>query len=587
MKARFFFVWVAVLILLSPALLPDAPAFRFRGGEASVRRGGEAPTGGELLFSELMVDPTPSLGVLPQAEYIELFNAGDRSLRLEGVAVASGGAPRLLGDYTLPPGQYVLLCAAEAAAPLAAFGPVIALERFPTLTNAGDEVLLLGSEGDTLDWLRYGADWYGTAEKADGGWALERRSAVFPSGCRHNWSAALDPQGGTPGAPNSVAPPDGRPPTLLRAATESAEEVRLFFDRQLEARRAADPAAYQLTPNPGIAAALPQPPAFQEVLLLLASPLMADRRYTARATPQLRDCLGEAATADAAVRLGLPSPIAAGDLLINELLFRPQTGGYDFVELYNASDKTLDLQDLQLINVEKSGQARLATVAAPLQLFPGEYVVFTESPEDIRQRYAVLRPEALLQNALPALDAERGNLTLRRQGRTFDSLDYRDDWHSPLLDDTRGVSLERLSARAPTQAAGNWHSAAATAGFATPTAPNSQRRAAASTGDGFFQLPVQTFSPDGDGFQDVLLIDYRADQPGYTLNLRVFDAAGRPVRTLVDNELLGTEGILQWDGTDGQGKKARLGIYILWFELFHPDGTVRREKKTCVLAGRL
>jgi hypothetical protein len=59
------------------------------------------------------------------------------------------------------------------------------------------------------------------------------------------------------------------------------------------------------------------------------------------------------------------------------------------------------------------------------------------------------------------------------------------------------------------------------------------------------------------------------------------------IRNLLNGELLTTEGSLQWDGTDNQGRKARLGIHILAVEIFHPDGTVRRFKKTCIVAGRM
>jgi len=538
-----------------------------------------------LFLSELMIDPTPTRGWLPAAEYLELYNGGDAAASLAEVGVASGGDAQFLGEGTLGPGEYLIICDADAADRFAPFGAVLGLERFPALSNSGDEVLLL-SGNDTIERLTYDTDWYGDGGKGGGGWSLERRSLEATADCRHNWSAAADQRGGTPGGPNSVGDPARPAPVLQRVVAESPEELRLFFDRQLDPDRAADPAAYRLEGGVGTAAALPQAPDFRQVVLLLDAPLVQNNIYTIAVASSLYDCLGTPAAATSR-RFGLASPAEAGDLLINEILYRPYSGGRDFIELYNASAKILDLQGLLLINEEKSGGNRIAEVAVPVQLFPGEYIAFSEAPDDILQRYQVERPVALLANPLPALDAERGNLTLRRDGRTLDSLDYRDEWHSPLLEDTRGISLERISPLAPTRQAGNWHSAAAAAGFATPTAPNSQAWTSSTGSDGFFELPRKTFSPDGDGFEDILLINYRADQPGYLLNLRVFDAAGRLVRILAENELLGTQGVLKWDGANDEGQKARLGIYLLWFERFHPDGSVRIEKVACVLAGRL
>ncbi len=582
MKPRFFFISALLLSSLGAAVSLSADLAREAFPGAPAR-----PLAGELYLTEIMADPTPTRGSLPEAEYLELYNGGERPVSLSGLSIAGGGSPQPLGEGILEPGRHLIVCDAEQAGAFASFGSVAGLERFPALRNDGDEVLLLGDDGDTLDRVVYAADWYEDAEKADGGWSLERRRLDAPSDCRHNWAAAVDPRGGTPGGPGSVAAPEARAPLLLRAVAESPEELRLFFDRQLDLRRASEAASYRLDGGPAVSVALPQAPAFREVLLLLNSPLRENTVYTVAVTGGLSDCLGTPAATAPPLRFGLAAPALPGDLLINEILFRPQSGGSDFVELYNHSEKILDLQDLLLINESKTGSGRVARVTTPLQLFPDEYVVFTEAPADIRQRYRVERPAALIETPLPALDAESGNLTLRRDGLTLDSLDYRDDWHSPLLEDTRGVSLERLSPQAPTREAGNWHSAAAAAGFATPTAPNSQRRGAVPAGESFFQLAGKTFSPDGDGFEDVLLIDYRADQPGYVLNLRVFDAEGRPVRTLAGNLLLGTEGVLKWDGADDQGRKARIGIYVLWFELFHPDGSVRRQREVCVLAGRL
>jgi len=48
---------------------------------------------------------------------------------------------------------------------------------------------------------------------------------------------------------------------------------------------------------------------------------------------------------------------------------------------------------------------------------------------------------------------------------------------------------------------------------------------------------------------------------------------------------LGLEGTFKWDGSTNEGEKARIGIYILWIELFLPTGEKRIEKKTIVVGG--
>ena len=55
-----------------------------------------------------------------------------------------------------------------------------------------------------------------------------------------------------------------------------------------------------------------------------------------------------------------------------------------------------------------------------------------------------------------------------------DEVKYKDDWHFKLIDDAEGVSLERIDPDGTSQDETNWHSAASTAGYGTPTYKNSQ-----------------------------------------------------------------------------------------------------------------
>jgi flagellar hook assembly protein FlgD len=84
-----------------------------------------------------------------------------------------------------------------------------------------------------------------------------------------------------------------------------------------------------------------------------------------------------------------------------------------------------------------------------------------------------------------------------------------------------------------------------------------------------------------------MAIFYKTDNPGYTSTVKVFDAEGRPVKTLTNNELLSTEGFLRWDGDTDEDIKAKTGIYIIWIQLFNPDGNGEEYKYAVVLANKL
>jgi len=543
----------------------------------------------DVIITEIMADPTPVVA-LPDAEYIELYNRSNKVIQLSSLSFIESGAAHILPSYLLMPGTYVTVCDDEVLATLSAFGAAVSLSTFPSLTNGGEPLSLANTGGSTIFEVAYSDSWYTDLIKMAGGWSLEMidPANVNAYNCPGNWRASENSNGGTPGQQNSLqgAALEQVPPALLRAVAESPSEILLVFTEPLSPASAEAVSNYAIDNGLAIISAALQVPARIEVLLTLSGALQSGIVYTVTARSGQKDCIGNTSTMDVAVKLGLAEAVSPGDVVINEVLFYPETSGSDFLELYNRSDKIFNIAGWQIVNAQKLTGSMEATVAADFLLFPQEYVVLTPSAANISANYEVANIAALIQNSLPTLDSDVGNVTIRVQGVTIDSFDYDDDMHYALLSDKRGVSLERLSPELPTQDRGNWHSAASSAGYATPTARNSQLLPEAPVGPELVSLTNKTFSPDGDGEEDVLSITYAVDQPGYTINIKVFDASGRQVRDLVRNELLATEGIYKWDGTTDDSSRARIGIYVLWIELFNPNGQVERMKKTCVLAGR-
>jgi hypothetical protein len=183
------------------------------------------------------------------------------------------------------------------------------------------------------------------------------------------------------------------------------------------------------------------------------------------------------------------------------------------------------------------------------------------------------------------LPDEEGILLLTgTDGRIIDALHYKRSWHLSILPTTMGISLERIQADAPTPDPGNWHSAAATAGFATPGYVNSQQLLAGSGNEGFTITP-EVFSPNNDGQQDVTQLQWQLSTPGYMAQITVFDAEGRPVRHLAKNQLLGNRGNINWNGLSDTGEVVRPGIYVIFIRIFNMQGRIKTLKLPLVLTG--
>ncbi len=550
----------------------------------------------DILINEIMADPTPAVG-LPEVEWVEIFNRSNKTLDLSGLRFDDGGTPQPLPAYLLAPQAYVVLATTANATVLKTLIPnVIGITGFPSLNNDGDVLMVSTAAGTVIDRVAYSIDWHTESAKKDGGWTLERINPNIPCLGKENWQSAPALPGGTPGQTNASlqTTTDQTAPQLLAAFPESATSIRLTFSEGLDEMTAENPGGYQLTPARTVTAATLTPGDRATVTLTLDEPLQTGVVYTLQVTATVEDCNGNMVAANSSAVLGLPEQPEFRDIVINEILFNPASGGSRYVEFYNRSQKIFNWSEFFLSNFTDGVDLELITTN---RLFlPGEYAVFTPSPGDITSRFTNVRPEVLYKNNLPSLDDKEDNLILfwrniNTSVVTVDALGYKESWHNPLLttSEKEGVALERISPDQPTNSASNWTSAArpATGGAAgTPTQPNSQRLVNVDPGSNLITLAVDRLSPDNDGFEDFLDIRYTLPDAGFVATTTIFDSDGVPVKRLVRQQLIGSQGALRWDGDTDDGNRARPGIYILYVELFSPSGETKHAKKPFALVAR-
>ncbi len=545
----------------------------------------------DILINEIYADPTPSIG-LPESEFLELYNRSDKIINLEGLILADRSEEIVLPFYIMLPGDYVILNLASDPS-FDTFGKTLALPDFIGLGNTDDDLELLDPAGDIIHVVYYTSDWYQDGSKSEGGWSLELINPSAPCELENNWRASTNPVGGTPGQANSILNnvADEGALDLIRAFPISDTAVRLFFNKGLDAIFASDPANYQIN-GLDVASAFVEDPFFNTVILNLTTAIQSSQTYEVSLQSEVTDCNGNSSTMFNSTRFALPEAAEALDLIINEILYNPEVGGVDFVELYNRSDKVINLAEL---NIATRDEDSLITSVVPIDLdcivFPDDYIVLTKNPIDVKSRYITENPYNFIRLSLPTYGDKEGTVTLYKPLQDdeliIDEFAYDQSYQYSLLNDKNGVSLERINPEAPTQSPDNWHSAAEQVGFATPTYQNSQFLLS-NSGDGdVVWLENDRISPDEDGFEDFLLINYMLPEAGYTANVDLFDAKGRLVKDLVENSLLANEGTFKWDGITNEGTDARPGIYILLVNLLNTNGETIEYKKAFVVATRL
>lgn len=548
----------------------------------------------DLVFNELMADPTPEVG-LPAFEYIELYNTSEFPVNVDGWVLQHGSTQRVLPFGLVQPGGFILLVSEAAVSAFQPFGNVVGVPSLSTtaLTNAGTSLLLFDREERLVSFVNYSDSWYGNPAKAGGGWSLEKIDPMNFCQGAGNWTASQSLIGGTPGAANSVlgSNPDTTPPNLLRIGYVDEVTVKLFFSESMDEEGLLGLAQAADFGLGNILAVQPLLPDFSSALLTLATPLEVGRIYEASLPAQVTDCAGNQLDRRTA-RVAVPQVAEVFDVVINEVLFNPPDGGSRYIELFNRSEKVIELKDYS-ISSKDTIQGFLTTIREIISesylLFPGDFVVLTTSPAAVLNTFMTTRPHAFIGVAsMPSMTNTSGVLAFASKNLTeIDVFAYHEQMQFALLSNKKGVALERVNPNRPTQDRANWHSAAQSAGFGTPGYQNSQYTADQSSQDGEIEVYPEVFSPDSDGHEDLLTISYHFDHPGFVASVRIFDSRGRLIRNLARAELLAVSGAFTWDGTTDDYQKAPIGIYIIHLEVTNLSGKVNHYRKTAVLGGRL
>lgn len=122
---------------------------------------------------------------------------------------------------------------------------------------------------------------------------------------------------------------------------------------------------------------------------------------------------------------------------------------------------------------------------------------------------------------MPALNNSSGVVVLLNDSmQVIDEMHYTEKMHHPLLIEEEGISLERISFEESALNPSNWTSGKDGHQLASPGFENAMS-ANSLVKNTRLQLKPEAFSPNEDGYNDLLQINYQLDKVGYLANLRI------------------------------------------------------------------
>lgn len=538
----------------------------------------------QLLITEIMADPDPSVN-LPNAEYIEILNRHAFPIQIKGSTLSDPSKTVILPDFVIQPKEFVIICDNSRVVDFVNYGKVVGVAGLPSLNNTSDEIVIKNNAGELIHKVVYSDKWYQDETKKLGGWSLEMKDTsalCFEDG---NWRASVHANGGTPGKFNSIngMNKDIVAPRVLNFEAANEGKITLQFSEAIDSFEAVKRENYK-TSGFVISSVVSSS---STVVLMAYDKFEIGAKYSLELESAI-DCSGNKMK-PVIYSFLMPDTITKGDIVINEILFNPKDDGVDYVELYNRSEKYLDLNELSLGNMDTGASFKnIKTLSTAYWIVaPKSYLLITSSKQKVTEQFPFHDSAVFVElTALPSLNNDKGNIWLITKNKIIiDGMMYDEHMHHGLLKEVDGVSLERINIDLAALNRSNWTSASSNAHYGTPGLKNSQFMEGTDNLNDGVQLSSRVISPDSDGYQDLLQINIAARFAGLNLNMVVLDITGRKVKDLVQNAYLGSQDTFQWDGTNDAGSKLPIGVYLIYVEIWGGEAVSFKFKELVTLGG--
>lgn len=516
----------------------------------------------QLLITEIMADPTPSKG-MPEREYLEIFNPTSEDVNLKNFKLYYGNFSVSFPDSIIKSNAYAIVFRKGYEAEFSDFGSIIPLANF-SLSNEGTLLVLKNNTGQDVFYIDYSPSWH--TLKNDGGISLEMIDTGFPCVKNQNWSSSTSTNGGTPGKANSVfkANPDISAPKLLNFNLDNTE-VTLNFDEDLSLDFLKVQSNFRIKDD------------FNEVLGISFEAYKANKVILKLKLPieegesiellidNLEDCSGNLSESMTIVLSNLV-PARVGEILLSEILFNPKSGGEDFVELFNGSDKTLNLRGWKFAKLDSKNEVSEISEIANYDLLirPKSFLAFSENKNYLQENYPKTG-NVVEVIKMPSFNNDLGTvILLDKNDMEFDRFSYSEKMHNQLIVNPEGISLERTNFDVLKKSP--WVSASMDFGFATPGSPNSQS-STENIGNVFYSEPI-VFNPYQSNGSPTTFLKYNVNGQGFAAKIDLIDKNGRLVRNLSNNIILGSSGEIEWDGLSNSGQLLPVGYYVFRVKLY-------------------
>ncbi|MGL6177697.1 MAG: lamin tail domain-containing protein [Tannerellaceae bacterium] len=519
---------------------------------------------GDVVFTEIMAN-SKSNTFINETEFIEVLNRSNKTLSTKEWTLIYGTTTYQLPTSLIEPGAYVVLTKKGASIPNIDPKQLLQIDNFPTLSNTGKYIELKNGSGETIHWTEYHSGYYGNAINTQG----VSMECIDPNNLSDeygNWIAATNSNKCSPGKLNSVngANPDKTIPYIKSTNIEN-NTVSIAISESVNTNDLLDINRYNVNKSEYqiISISTNKPRNNRINLAFNRSVEQADLTIE---LPILTDLNKNKQLISEKIKLGKQITIQPEDLLINEVMYEPDQSNAEYLELYNNTEESIELSEIGVVTNNNTTADKINTIG-PATIASKAYLVLTTKPEIIHENYPESTPENTIQYKLPQLNNVGATIYIinKTTGETIDYVGYMPSWHT--VKNKRNIALERVSVEEASNNPSNWKSALESKG-GTPGAKNSDQ----SDSEDENNTPDSQYSkPTIRNNENTIEINYGVSDANTKCSAYIFSSSGILISQILNNENVSPTGLYVWNKNE-TSKKITLGIYILLWEYYKPNG---------------
>ena len=407
----------------------------------------------DVVINEIMYAPTSN-----QPEWIELFNKTNSSINLKNCKFLDNSTDIIIAtqDKYIPPQGFIILCKDTTIKNYFNIPAEIIPVKMPSLNNSGDICCIKNTSNAVLDSLEYLPTWGGSSE----GKSLERVSKNDESTRQENWGTSKSKYKATPGRINSLTP---KYYDLGIAEFKTEKDYGIIDEPvtlKIKIKNYGLNSSREFSVN--IYQDINSDSTFQtnELLKSVNNESLHSIDSLVFDYPIQNFSIGEnffiaevITAEDEELEnnisfmdfVGVVLNETRNDLVINEIMYMPNSPEPEWIEIFNRSQNIIDFINYQLADASDT----IKIINQSITLLPNDYLVVAKD-SSIKQFYQL--NSKIAYSNFPNLNNSSDKIILIDSlNRTIDSLKYSSHWGG-----SNGNSLERISQNIITTDSSNW-----------------------------------------------------------------------------------------------------------------------------------